>query len=98
MMWGGYDKFWDELDKWATEIGLTRDVITVKQFSLPELYMEIKNLPDFYEAVLNGADDFDEEEHEALLEDIQQWRNDGDFVFVWGNELWMNQAGEIEST
>ena len=91
--WYGYERFWEELDKWADEIGLAQERISVKPFYLREHSVGIKDLPDEYQAFLRGEDVGDD-----WSEEVQRWQDEGDFVFIWGQEYYMNREGEVIST
>ena len=89
----GWYILWEELDKWANDIGLIQNIITVKPFYLPEYSIGIKDLTDECQASLDGADVGDD-----WSEEVQRWQDEGDFVFVWEQEYYMNQGGEVTST
>jgi hypothetical protein len=97
-VWVGFDRFWVELEKLANDIGLSDNTITVRRFFIPDRELGIKDLPEFYEETLDGTNDFDEIELGGVMEEIQRWLDEGDFVFVWSQEYWMNREGEITST
>lgn len=93
-MWLKYTKDWDELDEWANELGFTKGVITVKKFCLPEYEICIQDLPTEYQEMLDSDEEIDEE----TLEEIREWQKGNEFILVWGQDYYMNEAGEVVST
>jgi len=92
--WHLFHQDWEELDDWASELGLIDGVIAVQKFSLPEFNLRIQDLPSIYQELLNSGEELDED----TKEQIQYWQEELDYVLVWGNEYDMNSAGEVVST
>ena len=40
----------------------------------------------------------DEDERQQTWDAIREWEADGSFVLYWGNDLWVNGAGEVTSS
>lgn len=86
-----------EAKKWANELNMTLQTISVKQFSVPEYWIGIKELPDHYQDVLNNPSEYGSDLNE-LYEEIDTWRKRGDYVFYWNEDYYMSKEGEVIST
>jgi hypothetical protein len=86
------------LVEWQVQIGFVSRTISVKKFFLSESCTGIDDLPGEYLDFLENPEAFDEEEQEYLPEEIQGWEESRDFVFYWGNDYYMNEAGEVHSS
>jgi hypothetical protein len=85
---------WAALNAWASETGLARTTIAVKQFSLPEYDLRIQELPPVWQELLESSGGPDEE----AREEIENWKKADLFVLVWGNDYEIDQAGNVVST
>jgi hypothetical protein len=87
-----------ELLIWQKEVGFKPRTISVKPFFLSDLWIGIKDLPDHYQEVLDNPEKFDEQRRQVLEEDIHNWYDDGNFVFYWDEEYYLDEEGELESS
>jgi hypothetical protein len=86
------------LEEWQAQMGFVLQTISVKGFFLSESWTGIDDLPSTYQDFLENPEEFDEEDQEYYPEDIQAWRESGDFVFYWFNDYYMNEAGAVHSS
>lgn len=91
-------RFSGELDEVKRQIGYQPDSVSIQEFFDPAQYVGVSSLPSDYQEFLDYPDRFAEEEKQAYESHITQWKNDGNFVFCWAEEYWMNKNGEIESS
>ncbi len=89
-----WQNYWDELDLWAAELGLTQDVIAVKKFSFPELDLRIQDLPPIWQEMVDNGEEIDEQ----TKEEITSWQEWNYFVLVWGQDYDIDEEGEVVST
>lgn len=75
-----------QIKEWQKEIGFQDKVIRIKEFVDEEMSVGISERPEY----LQDADADDE--------DLLQWKQSGNFVFVWAKEYWVSDSGEVEST
>lgn len=92
--WSAFHGDWDELDRWVTELGLKKGVITIKKLSLPEQDLRIVDIPEIYQEIIDSGNKLDEE----TLESIQYWQEENDFVLVWSQDYDMDKDGRVVST
>jgi hypothetical protein len=90
----------DYQDYVQRELGLSLEVIRVRPFCMPEEMLEVYQMPKHYEAFLKNPDspDFSPEDRNYYPELITRWNESGQFVFVWGNDYWLNSNGEVEAS
>jgi len=89
---------WRVLEEWKAEIELRPSTIKIAKFYLPEwdywgLGIEISDLPLF----MQNHVDFHAAEKDDL-DDIEEFRRNGQFVLRWGTEYWMSQEGAVTDT
>jgi hypothetical protein len=84
---------------WQQTIGFRPGPIKVVKFFLPECYIGIQDLPQHYQEFLENPEFVtDSQEREEWYSDIKNWRDNGSFVFCWGDDLWMDKNGEVSSS
>jgi hypothetical protein len=92
-------QLWAMLGAWKVELGLTPGTIVVSRFSIPEVGVELADLPDYLQDHLEHPDrEPDEDLRRELAKSVIEWRRLGRFVLRWGNEYWLNSAGEVTDT
>ncbi len=79
-------------------IPFTPGTISVKPFSLPELWLGIQDLPDHYQEFLDHPENVNEEERHYYPNEIDAWRECGNFVLLWDEDYYLNEDGELESS
>jgi hypothetical protein len=84
------------LQRWQAEIGFTARLIRVRRFSCNGL--RIEDRPVHYEEFLSNRALWRPEELEPMRNEIEDWDRRGCFVLYWGNDLWLNGRGEVESS
>lgn len=84
--------------EWETELGLRAGTIRVKQFFDPELRVGIDLLPEHYRDVDIAPWLADGKEREEFARSRDRWVAEGKFVWFWGKDYYMTNAGEVEST
>jgi hypothetical protein len=67
--------------------------ILIRKFESEEA--GIFDLPGEYVQFLENAEEYSEEDRQAFEAYIQKWRQARDFVLVYNEEYWMNEAGEV---
>ncbi len=92
------DEFSAYIYGWQRELKLIAGTISVKQFSLPERWIGIRDLPEHYQEVLDHPENFSEERLRELQGDIQEWRESGEFVLDWDEDYYLSKEGELDST
>ncbi len=92
------DEFSAYIYDWQRELKLRTETISVKQFSLPERWIGIRDLPEHYQEVLDHPENFSEERLQELQGDIEAWRGSGEFVLDWDEDYYMSEEGELDST
>jgi len=88
----------ERLEDWKAEVGFETKPIRIRKFYLDRYQLGIADLPSGMQEAVDSPDEFDEEELEMVMADIDGWLKDGQFVLKWGNEYYMNAAGEVESS
>lgn len=85
---------------WFRELGFRPGTIRVRKFHDPETVVAIDDLPDFYDDFLRGTAHscFSDEELAEFPEGIESWKERGMFILTYGNEIWMDGDGRIDST
>lgn len=86
------------IENWQDEIGLMPGTISVKKFFLPDRWIGIQDLPDHFQEILDQPEVYDEEFRREIQDEMKQWLDSGNFVFWWGNDYYLNQEGEVESS
>jgi hypothetical protein len=90
---------WKMLDTWKTEIGYTPATITVASFFLPDLEVGIAKLPPHLHGYSEDPlSEPDKNLRGQLAEELAEWQRQQRFVLCWGNDYWMNRAGEVTDT
>ncbi|MEO7719700.1 MAG: hypothetical protein ABIY70_26135 [Capsulimonas sp.] len=93
-----FDELSEHLKSWRAELGITPATISVKQFFLKDIWVGIQDLPDHYLEVLRNPENFDAEELAELQEDIRIRQEQGDFVFYWCEDYYLDRSGEVTSS
>jgi hypothetical protein len=91
-------RFSSELVKVKHLIGYQARTIRINEFFDLEHYVGILPYPSDYQNFLDSPDGFSDEEKRIYESHVSRWDKDGNFVFCWGEEYWMNSEGEIESS
>lgn len=92
------DELTTKLHVWQNELGFVPGTISVKIFFLTDRWIGIRDLPDHYQNVLDRPEDYSDDRRRDLLEDIRQWKKQGDFVLYWDEEYYLNRRGEVDSS
>jgi hypothetical protein len=83
--------------QWSRKLGIRRGTINIRQFSDPEHDVKIENQPGYFNDVLERRDGPAEEK--ARIEELRQnWETEKNFVLWWGNDYWIGEDGEVESS
>ena len=82
-----------ELSSWQSDLGFLEGPISVKPYWLPEYWTGIEDIPQGLREILEYPEE-DEEEHRLELEDLDNWIREGNFVFWWGENHYINRDGE----
>ena len=88
------------MEAWQREIGFYPQPIRVRRFSVPENGIGIDDRPDHFEEFLKAPEleEPDEDERREMFESIREWDECGNFVLYWGNDLWLDGDGVVESS
>ena len=92
--WPVFVEDWEELGRWAAELGFTSGAISIQKFCLPEYRLCVQDIPRIYQEFLNNGTECDE----RVLEQIENWKEVNDYVLVWGKEYDIDREGEVVST
>jgi hypothetical protein len=84
-----------QIVSWQTEIGFYERPVVVQRFAVPELSLGIENLPRHFQDFQKDPIDFSEEEQREFPRIINEWTSEGNFVFWWGSDYYLNKNGEI---
>ena len=76
----------------------TLGTIKVKPFFIPEILIGIQDLPDHYQEFLDHPENANEDERFYYPEEIQAWREAGNFVLWFNEDYYLNEEGELESS
>ena len=87
-----------ELADFQRACGYRPDAIHVEQFSVPDRFIRIEDIPEHYQDFLSNQDDYDADRQEELAADIKKWVQDGDYVLWWGEDYYLDSKGEVVSS
>ena len=85
------------IEAWQREMSFQPATITVTRFFNLPLYVGIMRYPSHFEEILLDPEE-DEDEKDEIRESQRSWDAEGMFVLQWGNDYWLNAAGEVESS
>ncbi len=85
----------EALPSWQKEMNFKPGTIRVKKFFLPEYEAGIEDLPEHLAEFLANPEGYEKDERDRLSEFIQGWIQRGQFVFLWGNDYWVDNTGEV---
>lgn len=85
---------------WMDEIGYKPGTIHVRTFVAAEQGIGIEDRPDHFEAFLKAPEleAPDPEDRRWMFDQIREWDEEGTYVLYYGNDLWMDEDGDINST
>lgn len=85
------------LKAWQKEIGFRSCKISVRSFFDEQKFLGIRDYPTHFEQTLT-----DPTSDKAFKADIRraktQWEKEKHFVLMWGEEIWMDESGEVLSS
>ena len=82
---------------WQKELVFRPATIRVMRFFLTELAIGIADYPEYFSEILDDARASDEEKSD-VRDSVRHWDADGQFVLRWGNDYWLDRAGEVVSS
>lgn len=87
-------------ETWADEIGYQPATIHVRKFVVAEQGIGIEDRPDHMVAFLKAPEleEPDAENREFMFDDIREWDESGKYVLYYGNDLWMDADGSVNSS
>ena len=90
----------EQMAQWREELRFTPGPIVVQSFFICSEGIGIKDRPEFYEEFLTEPESVEEdvEDREIRMREIQEWEDQGDFVFRWGNDYWLDASGDVWSS
>ena len=88
----------EALRHWKAEVDFRPATISIAAFLVPERCIGLGDLPEHYQEVLDHPGLFEVDRRIELLADIDQWKERGDFVLLWDEEYYLNNAGELLSS
>lgn len=86
------------LEGWQKELAYRPGTIQVHSFFLPEIWLGIKDLPEYLQEFVDDPESIGEDEREHFEEMLAEWRADESYVLWWGKDYFMGPEGDIEST
>lgn len=91
--------FQDALHKqialWGEELEFEEQPILIQKFASPEFLLGIELLPRHFSQFQDAPDDFTEEDRFEYPTMIDEWLADGNFVFWWRTDYYLDKHGEI---
>lgn len=84
------------IEAWQKDMGLRLATIKVKKFFSHEYYIGIEDYPSHFQDVL--SDPSSDDEKADVLESMETWGKDGQFVLQWGNDYWLDESGGVVSS
>lgn len=88
----------DRVQEWLIEIEVQPGTISVKAFSVPELGIEIREMPDYLDEFVRFPERFSADRAEHLSQRVAEWKASGAYVLIWDEDFEMNHDGDVEST
>lgn len=79
---------------WQGELGFQPATIRVRRFHLDNLGVGIADHPDHLVEILSAPRASDADKENAR-DSLRSWDADGQFVLRWGEEFWLDDAGEV---
>jgi hypothetical protein len=85
---------------WRDDPGFVEGQIHVRKFAIPQHGMSIEDLTDSMQEFLAdpNEDSWSDEEREEYAEIIREWLESGQYVLNNGNDYFMSESGEVESS
>ena len=78
-------------------MGLRPATIKVRKFFARKPYVGIEDYPAHFGEILSDPEAA-EEEKDDVRDPMGLWDQDGQFVLQWGNDYWLDDAGEVVSS
>ncbi len=85
------------IEEWKNEIGLIPVTIKVKKFWLAKHLLGIEEYPSHFQEALS-APTIDVAEKTEIINSIELWKEQNQFVLWWGNDYWLDQTGSVISS
>jgi hypothetical protein len=89
------DRYIAQAQIWGAELGFSEQSIVIERFAFPEFDLGIENLPRHMQHFRSNPDESSEEDKRELPKMIEEWIAEGNFVFWWGNDYYLDKEGEI---
>jgi hypothetical protein len=84
-----------QLSSWQSEMGFQEGTISVKPFWSSEYWTGIEDIPQGSREMLENIEEIeDEEEMQDFLDSMDRWKQEGNFVFWWCKDYFVNRDGE----
>ena len=80
------------------KFGLADETILVKRFWLEKLEAGIEDLTETMKEFLTNSDSFEEEEAAEYKELIEDWKDEQQYVFWWGQDFYVSKEGFVETS
>ena len=77
---------------------LIDETVSLKRFWLEEIETGIEDLTETMKEFLSEPDAFDDEETIEYKEILEEWKNEGQYVFWWGQDFYVNKDGFVETS
>ncbi len=88
-----------ELEMFKESMGFVSAPIRIRRFNLPNCRARIQDFPDFIEDVLTNPAGHSQQDVDEVEQSFIRWRAEGQYIlFCFGQEYWVNGAGEIVAT
>jgi hypothetical protein len=81
-------------------IDLLEDAIHIKKFFIPELFIGIKDFPDYFYSILMDPPSYSPDEIVLAQTEFTRWSSEGLFE-LWLNQeehLWIDRSGQVVSS
>src|SRR5205814_740764 len=85
------------MEAWKVEMRFHPAKIKVKKFFSEQFFVGIEDYPSHFQEILNDPAAGDSEKAD-VLDSMKLWDKDGQFVLQWGNDYWLDKAGEVVSS
>ena len=85
-----------DIERWSEELEFIENRIDILQFEANDTYIE--DLPGDVLDLEENPNNFTAEDRKELLALREDWIKSGMFAFWWGDELWIDREGFVNSS
>jgi hypothetical protein len=89
------DRVQSVMQQWQDELAFSEGTAVLERFRIPELLIGIEDLPRHFQRFLNDPTEFSSEEQSNYPDIIREWQMNGNFVFWWGEDYYVDRDGNV---